>query len=726
VTFTATVSAVSPGGGTPAGTVQFKDGDNNLGSAVTLSGGVATYSTADLSVGTHTITAVYTPATNPQNYNGSTSGDLTTGDLNQQVGKASATVNVTGGSYTYDGEPHAATVTTTPQGRSVDITYALQPNGTPSSSAPVNAGTYAVVAIVNDPNYQGSGSGTLTINKATPTITVSGDGSFPYDGDPHTATGSVKGVKNADLGAATITYDPAANPALVNVGTYKIIASFAGNQNYNQASDNTNQIVITQAEPTVNITGGNFTYDGNRHPATGVSAVGVKGESLGTPTVSYAPGSPGATDAPLDAGSYTATASFAGNQNYKPASKQAAITIGQADATVNVTGGSFPYDGNPHPATGSVTGVGGANLGTPSFKYTPPGDSTVPVNVGTYDVLASFAGNKNYKPASNTAKIVIEKAATATTVSASPTPSSVFGQSVTFTATVKRGTAAVTGGTVTFKVGTTVQSVALNASGQASFDKSDLPVGPHTITAEYSGDTNHDASSGSVNHRVDKAATTTSVSTSKATTVFGEPVTFTANVMVTAPGAGTPGGTVEFFDGATSLGTKPLSGGTATLTTGALSVGSHIIKAVYTEGVNFLGSNGSVTQQVNKANTSTALASSANPSVFGQPVTFTATVSPTAPGAGTRTGTVQFKVGSADRGSPVALNPAARRLRRRSRTCPWAAMPSRPSTAVTGNFEGQHLLGALSQAVEKASTSTALSLRRTRRSSRRRSRSRPP
>ncbi len=47
-----------------------------------------------------------------------------------------------------------------------------------------------------------------------------------------------------------------------------------------------------------------------------------------------------------------------------------------------------------------------------------------------------------------------------------------------------------------------------------------------------------------------------------------------------------------------------------------------------------------------KADTATQLASSANPSVFGHPVTFTATVTAVAPGSGTPTGTVSFSDGS--------------------------------------------------------------------------------
>jgi hypothetical protein len=69
----------------------------------------------------------------------------------------------------------------------------------------------------------------------------------------------------------------------------------------------------------------------------------------------------------------------------------------------------------------------------------------------------------------------------------------------------------------------------------------------------------------------------------------------------------------------------------------------------YTNG---LGS-GSVT--INKANTLSTVTSSLNPSVFGQSVTFTATVTAVVPGAGTPPGTVQFKIDGFDFGSPKTL-----------------------------------------------------------------------
>jgi hypothetical protein len=72
VTFTA---SVSPSGTSPAptGTIQFYDGSSPLGSAVTLTAGSASYSTASLAPGTHTITAVYSGDTN---FSTSTSGPV--------------------------------------------------------------------------------------------------------------------------------------------------------------------------------------------------------------------------------------------------------------------------------------------------------------------------------------------------------------------------------------------------------------------------------------------------------------------------------------------------------------------------------------------------------------------------------------------------------------------------------------------------------------------------
>src|SRR5262249_41083885 len=140
------------------------------------------------------------------------------------------------------------------------------------------------------------------------------------------------------------------------------------------------------------------------------------------------------------------------------------------------------------------------------------------------------------------------------------------------------------------------------------------------------------------------APTTTTLSTSIATAVFGQIETLTATV--TSP-AGTPIGTVFFRDGDTLLGSAPLdTAGRATLPT-ALFVAPHALTATFFGVSGFADStSAAVAVTVNRTATTVALRSSVNPAVTGQAVTFTAMVAAVAPGAGTPTGTVTFRDGT--------------------------------------------------------------------------------
>ena len=99
------------------------------------------------------------------------------------VTKASATITLGSLSQTYDGAAKPATATTIPTGLTVTFTY----NG--SATVPISAGSYTVVATINDANYQGSATNTLVINKASSSI-VLGSLSQTYNGaaKPATAT----------------------------------------------------------------------------------------------------------------------------------------------------------------------------------------------------------------------------------------------------------------------------------------------------------------------------------------------------------------------------------------------------------------------------------------------------------------------------------------------------------------------------------------------------------
>ena len=209
---------------------------------------------------------------------------------------------------------------------------------------------------------------------------------------------------------------------------------------------------------------------------------------------------------------------------------------------------------------------------------------------------------------------------------------------------------------------------------------------------------------------VNKTNTTTAVASSQNPSIFGQSVTLTATLSPVAPGAGTPTGTVTFLDGGSPIGTGTLSSGSATFTTSTLATGSHTITASYGGDGNFNASTASLTgnpQVVNKTNTTTAVASSQNPSIFGQSVTLTATLSPVAPGAGTPTGTVTFL----DGGSPIGTGT----LSSGSATFTTSTLATGSHTITAsyggdGNFNGSTAsLTGNPQVVQKPTAVTAIS-----------------
>ena len=227
---------------------------------------------------------------------------------------------------------------------------------------------------------------------------------------------------------------------------------------------------------------------------------------------------------------------------------------------------------------------------------------------------------------------------------------SAFGQAVTFTATVKPASGSGTPtGTVTFNDGATALGTGTLSGGTATFTTSGLGAGVHSITAVYGGDANFaGGTSPVVMQTVNKAASSTSVTSSNVTSSRGAAVTFTA--LVTSSATGIPKGTVTFQDGTSALGTATLSGGTATFTTSGLGTGAHSITAIYGGDGNFTGSTSPVlTETIGKAVSSTSVASSNSPSIIGTLVTLTASVM--SPVTGTLTGTVTFQDGTSALGA---------------------------------------------------------------------------
>ena len=148
--------------------------------------------------------------------------------------------------------------------------------------------------------------------------------------------------------------------------------------------------------------------------------------------------------------------------------------------------------------------------------------------------------------------------------------------------------------------------------------------------------------------------TTTTLSFSSGSPVFGGPLTFTATVNPVDSGVPAPNeGTATFKDGGTSLGTAGVSGGLATFTLSNLAAGTHAsLTASYGSSDYGASNSDPKSLSVAQASTSTTVSASANPSVLNRTVTFTATVTPQFAGC-IPTGTVTFKDGTTSIGTGV-------------------------------------------------------------------------
>src|SRR5207244_13035111 len=109
------------------------------------------------------------------------------------------------------------------------------------------------------------------------------------------------------------------------------------------------------------------------------------------------------------------------------------------------------------------------------------------------------------------------------------------------------------------------------------------------------------------------------------------------------PGVPFASGQVGFYDGTTLLGVANLQSNVATLNVSNLTVGLHQLSAIYTGDDKWTGAtSGFFAETITLAGTATQIVSSANPSVFGQAVTFTISVSVPFPGTVPANGQIQL------------------------------------------------------------------------------------
>ncbi len=428
----------------------------------------------------------------------------------------------------------------------------------------------------------------------------------------------------------------------------------------------------------------------------------LNGSSPDTATcqVSYSSitGSPHSITAIYDGdSSFYGSTSSALSQTVNPDATTTTVT---SDPTSPVTGQETVFTASvaaESPGSGTPTGTVAFTItNTNSHTYTCQGGiNTLSLSSGSvsctltasevlaadspYTVHVVYNGDSNYVTSSTSPdlSVTVNTDATTTSETSSANPS-VSGQSVIFTATVAADSpgSGIPTGTATFTItptgGGSVTCTSTNSpilsSGQATCTVPSAlmaSASPYTVSVSYGGDSNYSTSSGSLSPTqvVNMDNTTTSVISSVNPSVTGQSVTFTASVAANTPGSGIPTGMVTFTitpsaGGSVSCNTTnnpTLSSGQATCTvpSALLASGStYTVHAAYSGDSNYISSSTSpdLLQTVFLASTTTTVGSSPNPSVAGQQVTYTASVTVNSPGSGTPTGNIEFF----DGGTPVS------------------------------------------------------------------------
>jgi uncharacterized protein YjdB len=656
VTLTA---AVSP---TPAGgSVTFYDGTAILGTRALVSG-QAKLTTTLLSAGVRSLKAYYAGA----------SGDAT---LSQQVNalpangfepplnyKTDATpVSVAVGDFNGDGISDLAVVNQAGSGsNSGDISVLLgKGDGTFGTPVFYTAGLYPQFVAVAD--FNGDGIADLAIantgSNFISVLTGNGDGTF------QSALNFVAGGNPTSLAVGDFNEDGRADLA-VSVNNNVAVLLNNGEGGF-QAPVN----YVVGAFP-VSVALGDFNGDGHTDLAvasqggnfTGVINVLMgKGDGTFQPAVNYAQGpvpnsiavadlnGDGKADlAVADAANLVAVLLGNGDGTF-----QAPTVYATSAAPISLAIGDINGDGKPDLVTASYYGtVVSVLLGNGDGTFQLPanytaGSSPKSVAVGDFngDGKADLAV-ANHSSSNVSVLLGALFAPTSITLKSSLNPAN-FGQTVTLTATVSPSNAS---GTVTFYDGTTPLNTVNVINGMAAMVTAQLAGGQHVLTASYSGDSNYAASASAPLIQVFiQVQSMTVLSSSSNPARVGQSVVLTATVSPFAVSGG-----VTFYDGATVLGSKVLTGGQAVVSVTYPEPGTHSLTASYGGNAQYTSSTSPVLVQTvsdTMAPSTVTLASSLNPSAYGQAITLTAAVVPP-----TATGKVTFYDGTTILGTAALAN----------------------------------------------------------------------
>lgn len=295
-----------------------------------------------------------------------------------------AQVTLSNLSQTYNGSPKSVTVTTVPTGLNVTVTYA-DSTTPPSTTAPTNAGSYAVVATINDPVETGSASGTLVISKASQTITFNTLSAKTYGDAPFelTATSSSGLPISYTSSVTTVATVSGSTVTITGAGATFIRANQSGGLNYLPATQVNRALTVNKKSLTFSmVLPAGKTYG---DPPFTVSATVSSGLSIAkweSSDPSVATVSPTGLVTIVGAGQTSIIASIPSSDspNYDPAWIAKPLNVARSAAPLPSGTQSVTY-------SGSAQGLNPSTLPSGQATEITYRDTTAPVAAATPEVV---------------------------------------------------------------------------------------------------------------------------------------------------------------------------------------------------------------------------------------------------------------------------------------------------------------------------------------------------
>ena len=477
-------------------------------------------------------------------------------------------------------------------------------NGSYVATYKINDVINKTVSIVYDGPEVHINTGILNVSKANPDLTVGalnitvGDLEIITVTGPKDATGLITLTLNG-IDYILPIYNGEAKFYFQDLayGTYDVSASYSGDNHY-VAAENSTVFKVDKVLANLNIHVEDITFGENglviiTLPSDidgSIVTVNVNGKVY---PVTVENGFAKLPLRELNAGDYTISAVFAGNDKYLPGVSNALLTVSKADPALNVLISDVGYDGvfNINVALTGVDAIGlngnvivtvnnkDYSVNIVNGKGTAVG---VKLAAGTYDFTAAWAGNDNYNAVGDSGKFSVAKVDSIIDVAVSDIK---VGEDAVIS--VKLLSDATGSVTVTVNGKDYTETV---VNGVANVKVADLKAGTYDVAVKYSGDNNYNAAVATSSFTVSKVDSTMDVTVNDI--VFGGdlivdavlPGDATGEVVITVNGVDYP---------------VPIVDGKATGTIGGLAAGDYPVTVKYAGDDKYVGVE--ITEGVNVA-----------------------------------------------------------------------------------------------------------------------------